>query len=100
MALVLSMFLHALLIELSSVMCILAAGIGSHDPGDPVRIQTRFSFRYMQLPALRHMVAEEGARSLWHGLQPRVLFHMPAAAVCWGTYESVKRLLTLEDLVI
>ena len=26
------------------------------------------------------------------GWAPRVLFHVPAAAVCWGTYETCKRL--------
>lgn len=50
----------------------------------------------MQLPALRMLVAEEGWGSLWRGVQPRVLFHVPAAAVCWGTYESIKRLLGAE----
>ena len=49
-----------------------------------------------QLPALRALVAEEGWGSLWHGVRPRVLFHVPAAAVCWGTYESCKRLLGAE----
>lgn len=49
------------------------------------------------LPSLRQLVAEEGLQSLWHGIQPRVLFHVPAAAVCWGTYETMKRLLILEE---
>ncbi|KXZ42529.1 hypothetical protein GPECTOR_138g660 [Gonium pectorale] len=45
------------------------------------------------LPTLRQIVREEGLQALWHGLKPRVMFHMPAAAVCWGTYESMKSLL-------
>lgn len=49
-----------------------------------------------QMPALRLLVTDEGWGALWRGLQPRVLFHVPAAAVCWGTYESVKRLLGAE----
>lgn len=48
---------------------------------------------HAQLPALRRIVAEEGWRTLWHGLQPRVLFHAPSAAVCWGTYETMKAVL-------
>ncbi len=46
-----------------------------------------------QLPVLRQIVQEEGMGALWRGWKPRVLFHVPAAAVCWGTYESVKALL-------
>ncbi len=34
---------------------------------------------------------EEGMRALWSGVRPRVLFHTPAAALCWATYESMKR---------
>lgn len=45
------------------------------------------------LPVLRQIVREEGMRALWQGLAPRVLFHIPAAAICWGTYESMKVLL-------
>lgn len=51
---------------------------------------------WMQRPALRQLVQQEGWGSLWRGLRPRVLFHVPAAAVCWGTYESAKRLLGAE----
>jgi hypothetical protein len=46
-----------------------------------------------QLPVLRRIAREEGAAALWRGVGPRVLFHAPAAAVCWGTYESMKALL-------
>ena len=42
---------------------------------------------------MRRIVAEEGWGALWRGLQPRVLFNVPAAAVCWGTYETIKSLL-------
>jgi hypothetical protein len=47
----------------------------------------------LQLPLLRQIVAEEGSSSLWRGVRPRVAFHIPAAAVCWGTYETMKTLL-------
>ena len=39
---------------------------------------------------LRHIVREEGWAAAWRGLKPRVVFHVPAAAVCFGTYETVK----------
>ena len=44
-------------------------------------------------PVLRKIAADEGGAALWAGLAPRVLFHVPAAAVCWGTYETCKRLM-------
>jgi hypothetical protein len=46
-----------------------------------------------QLPVLRRIVAEEGMAAIWRGMKPRVLFNAPAAAISWGTYESVKELL-------
>ena len=45
------------------------------------------------LPVLRRIAADEGGAALWAGLAPRVLFHVPAAAVSWGTYETCKRLM-------
>ncbi|GIL48355.1 hypothetical protein Vafri_4625 [Volvox africanus] len=45
------------------------------------------------LPTLRQIVREEGVQALWQGIKPRVLFHIPAAAVCWGTYETMKSVL-------
>jgi solute carrier family 25 iron transporter 28/37 len=48
------------------------------------------------LPVLRRIAAEEGGAALWRGWKPRVMFHVPAAAVCWGTYESCKRVLAAE----
>lgn len=44
-------------------------------------------------PMMKQIVREEGARALWSGLKPRCLFHIPAAAICWGTYETMKSLL-------
>lgn len=61
---------------------------GVHSSGRPAITAVR--------PALRQLVQQEGWGSLWRGLRPRVLFHVPAAAVCWGTYESAKRLLGAE----
>jgi solute carrier family 25 (mitochondrial iron transporter), member 28/37 len=45
------------------------------------------------LPVLRRIAQEEGGAALWRGWKPRVMFHVPAAAVCWGTYETCKRVL-------
>ncbi|KAL4425124.1 hypothetical protein ABPG77_008229 [Micractinium sp. CCAP 211/92] len=45
------------------------------------------------LPVLRQIAVEEGASALWRGWQPRVLFHAPSAAICWGIYETAKKLL-------
>eukprot|EP00798_Chlamydomonas_sp_ICE-L_P023375 gene23375-30636_t len=45
------------------------------------------------LPTLRHIVKTEGQSALWHGLNARVLFHVPSAALCWGTYETAKTFL-------
>ncbi|KAL6986323.1 hypothetical protein U1Q18_019690 [Sarracenia purpurea var. burkii] len=43
--------------------------------------------------ALRQIVAKEGPQALLQGLKPRVLFHTPAAAICWSTYEAMKNFL-------
>ncbi|GHP07645.1 hypothetical protein PPROV_000638700 [Pycnococcus provasolii] len=40
--------------------------------------------------ALRLILREDGARGLLRGLMPRVLFHVPAAAISWTTYETCK----------
>lgn len=45
------------------------------------------------LPTLQQIVREEGAHTLMRGVKPRVMYHVPAAALCWGTYESMKTLL-------
>lgn len=42
----------------------------------------------------KRILREEGSRGLWGGVKPRVLFHAPAAAVSWGVYETMKRLLS------
>lgn len=42
------------------------------------------------IPVIRQIVREEGVKALLHGIKPRVMFHIPAAALCWGTYESMK----------
>ncbi len=46
---------------------------------------------------MRRIVEDEGMSALWRGLRPRVLFHIPSAAVCWGTYESMKAMLGAKD---
>ncbi|KAK9833663.1 hypothetical protein WJX74_002192 [Apatococcus lobatus] len=45
------------------------------------------------IPVLKRIMAEEGQRALWSGLKPRILFHVPAAAICWGTYETSKSIM-------
>lgn len=50
-------------------------------------------FHLLQIPVLRRIIAEEGFQSIWRGMKPRVLFNCPAAAVSWGTYETMKSLL-------
>ncbi|KAF9596432.1 hypothetical protein IFM89_011261 [Coptis chinensis] len=37
--------------------------------------------------ALKQIVAKEGPQALLRGLKLRVLFHAPAAAICWSTYD-------------
>ena len=44
--------------------------------------------------AVRTILAEEGWRGFYRGLLPRTLLSIPAAATCWGTYETVKGLLS------
>lgn len=41
---------------------------------------------------LRQIIRQEGSHAIWRGLRPRVLFHVPSAAICWGTYETMKDL--------
>ncbi|CAA0373474.1 putative mitochondrial carrier domain protein [Arabidopsis thaliana] len=38
----------------------------------------------------RTIVKKDGYRGLARGWLPRMLFHAPAAAICWSTYETVK----------
>jgi hypothetical protein len=33
---------------------------------------------------------EQGLRGFYRGLGPRVLLAMPSAAICWGTYETIR----------
>ena len=44
----------------------------------------------------RHVLEREGAHALFSGATARVLFHVPAAAICWTTYEFMKRNLGIE----
>lgn len=45
------------------------------------------------LDVLGSIWEKEGPRALLGGLKPRVLFHTPAAAICWATYEASKNFL-------
>ncbi|KAJ9543564.1 hypothetical protein OSB04_023271 [Centaurea solstitialis] len=39
---------------------------------------------------LRTIVKKDGYRGLLRGWMPRMMFHAPAAAICWSTYEAGK----------
>lgn len=73
-----------------------ACAAASTNPLDVVktRLQTQGEVgarRYGGLAhALRSIGAEEGAGGLMRGVRARVLFHVPAAAMCWSTYELCK----------
>ncbi|CAL5353204.1 hypothetical protein ACSBR2_032545 [Camellia fascicularis] len=38
----------------------------------------------------RTIIKKDGYRGLMRGWMPRMLFHAPAAAICWSTYEAAK----------
>lgn len=43
--------------------------------------------------AAAHVLRASGARGFFRGLTARVLYQMPAAAICWLTYETFKHAL-------
>lgn len=45
------------------------------------------------MEAARRIINQEGPAALLGGLRARVLFHTPAAAICWSTYEAAKQFL-------
>ena len=49
------------------------------------------------LSVARAIIRDEGAMALTSGMGARVLFHIPAAAICWTTYEAAKRAFGLDD---
>lgn len=75
------------------------AAAAATNPLDVVktRLQTQGELgarRYRGLwDALNSIRLEEGAKGLFRGIRPRVVFHVPAAAVCWTTYEFCKHLM-------
>lgn len=79
-----------------------AAAAGITNPLDVVRtrLQTQGepgARRYRNMwTAFRAVALEEGARGLWAGLVPRMLFHAPAGAIAWTTFELVKRICGLD----
>ena len=44
----------------------------------------------------KHVAGREGLRALFSGATARLLFHIPASAICWTTYEFMKRNLGIE----
>ena len=60
----------------------------------PQTVRSHNPYGSSSLPAaMRAVVAEEGAAALLRGIGPRVLFHIPAGAISWATYEAGKRVL-------
>ncbi|XP_021724419.1 mitoferrin-like [Chenopodium quinoa] len=39
---------------------------------------------------IKTIVKKDGYRGLMRGWSPRMMFHAPAAAICWSTYEAAK----------
>lgn len=76
-----------------------ATAAAATNPLDVVktRLQTQGEVgarRYRGLTdALSSIRVEEGYTGLMRGVRPRVLFHMPAAAVCWTVYEFCKHMM-------
>jgi solute carrier family 25 (mitochondrial iron transporter), member 28/37 len=64
------------------------------------RLQTQGEVGARRYRGLKHALEsikfEEGWRGLFRGVRPRVVFHMPAAAVCWTTYEFCKHLMAVD----
>jgi len=46
------------------------------------------------IQCMQRIAAVEGPTALLKGLAPRIMFHTPAAAICWTTYEAMKKVLT------
>ena len=47
--------------------------------------------------AAAHVLRASGPRGVLKGVQARVLYQMPAAAICWLTYESFKHALAADE---
>lgn len=45
------------------------------------------------IQAVKKVYSVAGIRGFFKGMQPRVLYQMPATAICWSTYEFFKYLL-------
>eukprot|EP00184_Porphyridium_aerugineum_P006018 CAMPEP_0184695942 /NCGR_PEP_ID=MMETSP0313-20130426/3399_1 /TAXON_ID=2792 /ORGANISM="Porphyridium aerugineum, Strain SAG 1380-2" /LENGTH=393 /DNA_ID=CAMNT_0027154471 /DNA_START=99 /DNA_END=1280 /DNA_ORIENTATION=- len=46
--------------------------------------------------AITHIWMEERFAGFLRGIQPRMLFHAPAAAICWTTYELCKHIISIQ----
>lgn len=81
------------------------AAAAATNPLDVVktRLQTQGEVgarRYKGLmDALQSIRVEEGLSGLMRGVRPRVVFHVPAAAVCWTTYEFSKHLMSADSAI-
>ena len=78
---------------------IIAAGFTNPLDVARTRLQTESDvcgeIRYKNMHhALRVLWKEEGIKGFRAGIIPRMLFHSTSAAICWATYEHVKKLLS------
>lgn len=67
----------------------LAAGT----PAGAVALQPRALLYEGVLPACEAIFREAGAAGFFRGAHARMLVHAPSVALCWTTYEAIKRLL-------
>lgn len=56
-------------------------------------VQSRAVYSSSAARTIKTIIREEGRGALWAGAKARILFHVPAAAVSWCTYETMKSLL-------
>jgi len=67
--------------------CMAPTGVSLHQgPTRPLRYRGLFG-------TVDIIMAEEGFRGFFRGMAPRVTLAVPSAAICWGTYETVRLLL-------
>lgn len=71
---------------------------GHDGDGHGVRYHGPTGVRYHGLfSTFSSIYNEEGVRGYYRGMLPRMVFAAPAAALCWGTYEAVKTILSNID---
>jgi len=66
---------------------------GASTPAGAVALQPRALLYEGVLPACEAIFREAGAAGFFRGAHARMLVHAPSVALCWTTYEAIKRLL-------